>query len=162
MKLCTEITPDDLFHIFTDASTSWGVGIVIGNEFDMFKLHENWHNWEDSTKDIGWAEIIAVKVAVFFLLFSRRLRNQHFVAHVDNQGIVGAWNSCSSCNPDQNEVLSHILHMLLRAQCFLTMVYIPSHENSTDMPSRGTPPPNMTCASWPGFPTHLCNVLNRT
>jgi hypothetical protein len=161
MKLCTEIVADDSFAVYTDASTSWGVGIVIGDEFDMFKLHENWRNWDDSPKDIGWAEFIAVELAVFFLLSSRRLRNRHVLIHVDNQGVVGAWNSRSSRNPAQNEVLGRILRLLLRAQCFLSMVYIPSGENPADLPSRGIAPPNLTRANWRGFPTRLRNVLNR-
>jgi len=105
---------DNSFTIYTDASTSWGVGIVISNEFDIFKLHEDWRDWEGSPKDIGWAEFIAVELAVFFLLSSCCLRNRHILVHIDNQGVVGAWKSRLSCNPAQNEVLSCILHMLLR------------------------------------------------
>jgi hypothetical protein len=161
MNLCTEIVPDNSFSIYTDTSTSWGVRVVIGSEFDMFRLCAGWHNWEDSPKDIGWAEFVAVELAVFFLLSTHRLRNRHFLVHIDNQGVVGAWKSCSSCNPAQNEVLGWILCMLLRAQCFLSMVYVPSGANPADGPSHGIPPTNMTRASWSGFPTHLCNVLNR-
>jgi hypothetical protein len=112
MKLCTEPIPDDSFAIHTDASTSWGVGIIIRNKFDMFKLHEDWQNWEGSPKDIGWAKFIAVELAIFFLLSSRHLRNRHVLIHVDNQGVVSAWKSRSSRNPAQNEVLGHILCML--------------------------------------------------
>jgi hypothetical protein len=161
MRLCTETVADDSFGIYTDASTSWGVSVVIGSEFDMFKLHENWRNWDDSPKDIGWAEFVAVELAVFFLLSSHRLRNRHVLIHVDNQGVVGAWNSRSSRNPAQNEVLGRILRMLLRAQCFLSMVYVPSGENPADLPSRGIAPPNMIRANWHGFPTRLRNVLTR-
>jgi hypothetical protein len=161
MKLCTEIVADDSFGIYTDASTSWGVGIIIGNEFDMFKLHTDWRNWENSPKDIGWAEFIAVELAVFFLLSSNRLYNCHFLVHVDNQGVVGTWNSRSSRNPAQNEVLGRILRLLLRAQCFLSMVYVASGDNPADLPSRGLAPANLIRASWSGFPTRLRNVLSR-
>jgi hypothetical protein len=161
MRLCTEVNADDSFRIFTDASTSWGIGVVIGHEFDMWKLCDGWRNWEDSPKDIGWAEFVAVELAVFFLLSSQRLRNKHILIHVDNQGVVGAWKSRSSRNPTQNEVLGRVLRLLLRAQCFLTMAYVPSDENPADMPSRGFSPPNMTRANWSGFPTKLRNVLNR-
>jgi hypothetical protein len=161
MRLCTEVVATNFFGIYTDASTSWGIGIIIAHEFDMFKLHENWRNWEDSPKDIGWLEFIAVELAVFFLLSSRRLRDRHFLVHVDNQGVVGAWNSRSSRNPAQNEVLGRILRMLLRAQCFLSMVYVPSGENPADLPSRGIAPPDLHRANWHGFPPRLRNVLNR-
>jgi hypothetical protein len=161
MRPCTETTPDDSFGIFTDTSTSWGVGIIIGSKFDMFKLCEGWHNWEDSPKYISWAEFIAVELAGF-LLSSHCLQNRHFLVHVNNQGIVGTWNACSLCNSAQNEVLGRILRLLLCAQCFMSMVYIPSGVNPADEPSHGLSPPNLTRASWSGFPSSLRNVLNRS
>jgi len=68
MRLCTEITPDDSFRVFSDASTSWGIGVVIGSQFDSFKLAEGWQNWDSGGKDISWLEFIGVELAVYFLL----------------------------------------------------------------------------------------------
>jgi hypothetical protein len=65
MRLCTEITPDDSFHVFSDTSTSWGIGVVIGSQFDRFKLAEGWQTWDGEAKDIGWLEFVSVELAVF-------------------------------------------------------------------------------------------------
>jgi hypothetical protein len=162
MRLCTEPTPDDSFCVFSDASTSWGIGIVIGSEFDRFKLTEGWETWEGEPKDIGWLEFIAVELAIFFLLSTRRLRNRHFLVHVDNQGVVGAWNARVSRNTAQNTVLGRIIRMLLRAQCFVTMEYVSSGENPADAPSRGLTPDGLTRTHFPGFPTSLRGVLARS
>ena len=42
LQLCTEPTPDESFNLFSDASETRGLGIVIGKEFDRFKLLPGW------------------------------------------------------------------------------------------------------------------------
>jgi hypothetical protein len=161
MRLCTEINPDDSFRVFSDASTSWGIGIVIGSEFDRFKLAEGWESWGGEAKDIGWLEFIGVELAVFFVLAKHRLRNRHILVHTDNQGVVGAWKARASRNPAQNTVLARIIRMLLRAQCFVSLEYVPSAENPADAPSRGLSPEGFSRTHFPGFPTALRGVLER-
>jgi hypothetical protein len=161
MRLCTEVVPDDSFQVFSDASTSWGIGVVIGSEYDRFKLSDGWENWDDEPKDIGWLEFAGLELAVFFLLSKHRLRNRHILIHVDNQGIIGAWNARVSRNPAQNAVLARIIRLLLRAQCFVSLAYIASAQNPADAPSRGLSPSDLARTHFPGFPTSLRHVLNR-
>jgi hypothetical protein len=161
MKLCTEIIPTDLFKVYSDASTSWGVGVVIGNEYDRFKLADGWQSWDGEARDIGWAEFAGVELAIYFLLRIHRLRNRHILVHVDNQGVTGAWAKRSSRNPAQNTVLARIIRMLLRAQCHVTMAYVESQNNPADTPSHSLSPSNLIRSTFPGFPTGLKNVLLR-
>jgi hypothetical protein len=161
MKLCTEIVPTNLFKVYSDASTFWGVGVIIGNEYDRFQLADGWQSWEGEVRDISWAEFAGIKLAIYFLLRIHRLRNRHILVHVDNQGVTGAWAKCSSRNPAQNAVLARIICMLLRAQCHVMMAYIESENNPADAPSRGLSPPNLIHSTFPGFPTGLKNVLMR-
>jgi hypothetical protein len=162
MRLCTEVSPDDSFRVFSDASTSWGVGVVIGTEYDRFKLAEGWENWDGEARDIGWLEFVGVELAVYFLLAKHRLRNRHILVHVDNQGVVGAWNARVSRNPAQNTVLARIIRMLLRAQSFISLEYVTSAENPADAPSRGLSPDGLSRTHFPGFPTPLRHVLIRS
>jgi len=161
MRLCTERIPDDSFGIFTDASSGWGAGIVIGREYDSFKLSDGWEMWDGEKKDIGWAEFAAVELAIYFLVRIHNLRDRHILIHVDNDGVIGAWKNRSSRNPAQNAVLARVLRRVMKAQCWITMVYIPSARNPADAPSRGQPLPGYTRTSFPGFPSHLRGIFMR-
>ena len=37
-KLCTQPIPDDSLRLFCDASSSWGIGVVMGHEYDHYQL----------------------------------------------------------------------------------------------------------------------------
>ena len=57
--------------IWADASTSWGIGIVIRDEWDAWQWSSSWHT---EGRDIGWAEAVAIKL-VARILYKRRLTN---------------------------------------------------------------------------------------
>jgi hypothetical protein len=48
-----------------DASTSWGLGIVIGRRWYSFKLIAN---WKQPGRDICWLEAIAIELLYHFLI----------------------------------------------------------------------------------------------
>jgi hypothetical protein len=106
MKLCTHPIPDEYLRLFCDASTSWGIGIVIDNRFDRFKLLPGWNSPTSGNKSIGWAEFAAVELLVFSLrayLGPERFKDRHFLVYSDNQGVVGAWLKRSSRKADQTD-----------------------------------------------------------
>jgi hypothetical protein len=74
MKLCQEIVPDDSLKVFVDASSGWGIGIVIGEYCEVFKWCGNWTQWKDGSKrDTAWAEFVAVQLAVLALIHDFKL-----------------------------------------------------------------------------------------
>jgi hypothetical protein len=161
MKLCSHITPSDAFSLFTDASSLYGVGIIINDKFDLFKLCDDWQNSGEDTRDIGWAEFVAIELIVYFVLSTYNLHDVHLLVHTDNQGVIGAWAKRSSRSPEQNEVLGRILSLLLPRACFLSLEYVPSADNPADSPSRGRSPVGFFRNSFSGFPKNLVNVLRR-
>jgi hypothetical protein len=161
MRLCTQPTPDDSFHIYCDASTSYGIGVIINGEFDAFQLSPDWRTSGPHPRDIGWAEFAAIELAVFFFLKKYPLHDSHILIHTDNKGVLGAWNKRQSKSPAQNEVLSRILTMLLPIQCFLTLEYVKSADNPADLPSRGLPAVNATRTQFKSFPKMLAGLLKR-
>jgi len=161
MELCTQLVPDDSFRIFVDASTSYGIGVVIGNKFDRFKLAPDWQTAGGEACDIGFLEFAAVELAVFFLISSHNISNRHLLIHSDNQGIIQAWAARLSRNPAQKRVCARVLHLLSSRKCFLTLHYVQSANNPADKPLRGLDLAGYRRRTFKGFPTALRNIVFR-
>jgi hypothetical protein len=144
--------------LYCNASSSFGIGIVIGDEFDRFRLTPNWQTADGIVRDIGFAEFIAVELLVFYMFTLHDIRNCHILIHTDNMGVIGAWEQHSS---EQNQVLIRILRRLLDIQCFLTLRCIKSSENPADAPSRGLDAPGRSHRTFKGFPSHLAGLIYR-
>lgn len=123
-------------NIYVDASTSWGIGILINDKWAAWKFLPG--ALQDG-RAIGWAEMVAVELAVS-LLCSVHPHHSHFFIHSDNQGVVGAITSCFSRGASQNSSLSRLSSVLLNHDCFLSTSYIPSAQNPADPISRGLLP----------------------
>jgi hypothetical protein len=93
IELCTMAAPDDSFGLFCDASTSFGIGIVIEGKAEAFKFDPGWQSAGGMSRDIGYAEFAALHFLLFFFFSSRRIRNHHIKVHSDNAGVVGAWKN---------------------------------------------------------------------
>jgi hypothetical protein len=161
IQLCTMATPDDSFGLFCDASTSFGIGIVIEGKAEAFQFKPGWQTVGGISRDIGYAEFAALHFVLFFFFSSRRIRNHHIKVHSDNAGVVGAWKNRSSKNPEQNEILGHILRMLISRQCFMTLEYVRSADNPADGPSRGIFTEYAKKTSFRGFPSGYSDIVTR-
>ena len=61
--------------------------------------------------------------------------NKRIVAYVDNEAVVYAWENQYSKNYDLAAIMKDIFQILLKNNCSLTLVYVPSSENQADLPS---------------------------
>jgi hypothetical protein len=161
IQLCTMAIPDDSFGLYCDASTSFGIGIVIERKAEAFKFKPGWQSAGDVSRDIGYAEFAALHFLLFFFFSSRQIRNHHIKVHSDNAGVVGAWKNRSSRNPEQNEILGQILRMLIKRQCFMTLEYIRSADNPADAPSRGVFSEDAQKTTFRGFPAGYSDIVAR-
>lgn len=144
--------------IFVDASTSWGIGILINNKWAAWRLLPG--ALQDG-RAIGWAEMVAVELAVS-LLCSAHPRSSHFLLHSDNQGVIGAISSCFSRGASQNSSLSRLSSTLLNHDSFLTTKYISTADNPADPLSRGIlPPPSRRLKTGLSLPLELLPYLER-
>ena len=123
-------------RIYVDASTTWGVGVLINNK---------WAAWELAPYPlppgfIGTLEMLAVEFTVYLLskIFPPNLL---FIIHSDNRGVIGALNSLASRSASQNEALARFLPLLFSRNCFLSASYVQSAANPADPISRGFLPP---------------------
>jgi hypothetical protein len=74
--------------IAIDASKSWGIGVVIDNQWDAWHWKAHWHF---EGRNIGWAEAIAIEL-VMHILFERGLSDAVVLIHGDNQGVIGLFS----------------------------------------------------------------------
>lgn len=54
------------FGVWVDASTSWGIGIIIGGRWSAWRLVKGWDSVPGC--DIGWAEGVALELAISYLV----------------------------------------------------------------------------------------------
>lgn len=121
--------------IFVDASTSWGIGIIIGAEWAAFRLSSS---WKIAGRDICWLETVAVELLAYFLE-AKGIRDAHLLIHSDNTGTIGALGKGRSGNSHIN--LSVCRTHLIFADLAITpqTEYIESAANPADPISRGEP-----------------------
>jgi hypothetical protein len=162
LQLCTMEKPDDSFGLFCDASTSYGIGIVIEGKAEAFRFKPGWNSPDGPSRDIGYAEFVALHFLIYLFFSSHKIRNHHIKAYSDNAGVVGAWKNRSSSNISQNEVLGRILRILISRQCFLTLEYIRSENNPADAPSRGIFTDRAVKTTFRGFPAEYNDIVSRS
>ena len=129
-------------EFWVDASSSWGIGIILGDEWDAWKLQPG---WDKGGRNIGWAEIIAIELGLLFAIH-RGHSDIHFLVKSDNQGVIHAIEGGKSRSSEQNSVLQRITLLLSHHKLWISSLYVPSIDNLADLPSRGLPALNRSRA----------------
>jgi hypothetical protein len=119
--------------LFVDASTSWGIGIIIAGRWAAFRLHEN---WKIEGRDICWLETVAVEILIY-ILESMGITNTTLLIHSDNQGTIGSLNKGRSRNFHINLSIRRTYVVLASHFIHPEFIYIASENNPADPISRG-------------------------
>ncbi|KAB5589206.1 hypothetical protein CTheo_7349 [Ceratobasidium theobromae] len=139
--------PAHPIQFYMDASTSFGVAIIAGSHWASWRLL---HPWRSDGRDIGWAEMTAVAMALeAAITLGIHDATVHF--HSDNQGVVFALEAGRSRSCPQNELLKLIASCAAEFNIRLRTAYIASADNPADRPSRGLPP----SANFSHFTEHI-------
>jgi hypothetical protein len=156
MKIIRPPKPmDNKIHV--DASTDWGIGLVIDGQWLAWQLQ---NGWKSEGREIGWAEMVAIELAIRTLL-TAKFRDCHIIVRSDNQGVVGALKSGRSRGPQQNLILREIVKLIQDHGLWISTVWIPTSENLADMPSRGQLLTKDTLYAFPPkLPFHLKKYLH--
>lgn len=119
--------------IFVDASTSWGIGVVIRAKWASFELAPS---WKIPGRDICWLETLAVEFTVY-LVDAMGISNSRILLHLDNQGTIGAVAKGHSPNFHINYSICRTYTML--SSIFVTpeLLYVASADNPADPLLRG-------------------------
>lgn len=127
------------YGVFVDASTGWGIGLVLDGEWDHWRLRQG---WKADGRDIGWAEMVAIELGLLALL-ETGIRDQHVLFRSDNKGVVGALDAGKSRSIQCNRVLQRIVATMLEHGIWLSLEWVASADNIADAPSRGLPVPGL-------------------
>ena len=119
--------------IYVDASTSWGIGVVIGDAWAAFCLKDN---WKIPGRDICWLEALAIEL-LFYILEARQLHDADLLVHSDSEGAVGAFEKGRCPNWHINLVLRRSFPVMSRLSISPSFRYIESAKNPADSISRG-------------------------
>lgn len=130
-----EVPPPIDLQVFVDASTGWGIGLVIDDSWDHWRLRPG---WKVEGRDIGWAEMVAVELGLRALV-ERGYSNTHIKMRSDNKGVVGALDAGKSRGVQSNRVLQRIVACMLDNDIWLSIEWVASEDNPADAPSRGLP-----------------------
>lgn len=128
-------TTTDL-NIWVDASTSWGIGILIDGLWDAWRTAPG---WKKDGRDIGWLEAIAVEV-IIIILHASNIKNQDILVRSDNMGVIGAFNRGRSHNRPSNEAIQRSEILLDDSDISISFQYVESASNLADPISRGILP----------------------
>jgi hypothetical protein len=80
------ITTD--LDIWVDTSTSWRIGLTVGDRWAAWCLSTGWHRNGDG-RDIGWAETVAIEVVALWI-HARGTTGAHVHINTDNTGVIFA------------------------------------------------------------------------
>jgi hypothetical protein len=144
--------------LFVDASTSWGIGIILDGKWLAWQFKEGW-NLEN--REIGWAEMVAVELAIRTLI-TGKFSNCHVIVRSDNKGVVGALAAGRSRGTQQNLILREIVKLIQDNVLWISTIWISTTDNPADGPSRGVfPGRDSLCAFPPKIPYHLTDVIHK-
>jgi hypothetical protein len=146
-------------ELFVDASTSWGIGLVLNGRWLAWELKDG---WKSDGRDIGWAEMVAVELAMRTLV-TASYSDCHIVVRSDNMGVVGAIAAGRSRGTQQNAILCEIVKFIQARSIWLSTLWIPTLENPADGSSRGVfPSRSLLYAHPPRIPFHLCPFVHKS
>ena len=129
--------PRDL-DIWVDASTDWGIGIVIGQARAAWRWAVPLEEWRREGRDIGWAEMVALKLAVRYLE-QLGMENADVLVRSDNSGVIGAFQRGRSRNFQVNNSIRRTEAICIALNLWIRPQYVTSSDNHADPVSRGVP-----------------------
>ena len=128
MKCCLTPLPTIDLDIYIDALTSWGIGLCVGNWWATGHLVPRWN-----TKgcNISWVEAVALELAMLWLAETDQ-NDLCTVIHLDNMGVIKAFNKGRSQNMHHDNCLQRISMILAVSNFSLVPCFVPSWLNKAD------------------------------
>lgn len=119
--------------ISVDASTSWGIGVIINGQWAAFQLS---NSWKEKGRDICWLETLAIEFLIYFLI-ALGYRDTCILIRSDNMGAMGAHTKGRCPNWHINMSVRRAYSSLSTSNIIPSFEYIESKNNPADPISRG-------------------------
>lgn len=136
MTLVASAEPKDINWV-GDASTSFGVAVLIGERWSQFRLKDGWDKVKGVKRGIAWLETVAIRLGLLMLSNLEVKPGQNLMVWTDNTTSESAINKRKSRDRSVNEEWKVIQHLLIQMQLDLTPLRVVSEENRADALSRG-------------------------
>jgi len=81
---CHKVDPD----IWVDASSSWGISLVVGNQWAAWRL---WEGWKHGNRDIAWAELVTLELGILWF-FQSDFSDLEVMVKGGNTRVISAFN----------------------------------------------------------------------
>ncbi|EHS64030.1 uncharacterized protein PGTG_21995 [Puccinia graminis f. sp. tritici CRL 75-36-700-3] len=120
-----------------DASTNFGIGIIIGSSWAQFQLKKGWRKVSQSTRGIAWLETVAVRLGLIMLEKIGLQRGKTFIVWTDNTTSEGVIKNRKSYDPSVNSEWKVIQNFLIENDIDIVAKRVPSAYNKADKLSRG-------------------------
>ena len=119
--------------VYVDASTGWGIGLLIQNQWYAFCLAPACKipGW-----DICWLEAVTLELLVYFLI-QLNFMEVNLTTYSNSNGAIGAHSKGCSSNPEINLCMCHTYAASAANLLTLSFTYIESLANPADPVSQG-------------------------
>jgi hypothetical protein len=143
-----------------DASTSFGIRVLIGHRWSKFQMKETWRDTTPA-RGITWLETVAIHLGLLMLLEMRLAKQgQNYIVWTDNTVTESTLKSKKSKDPFVNEEWKLIQTLLISNQLDITPKRVVSKDNKADGLSRGIVSPHLReTRVWFEIPTDLVPFL---
>jgi len=116
--------------------------------------------WLVAGRDIGWAEAVAIEIAVMWLTTSR-LHDSSIKINCNNTSVINSFWKGRSHNLERNQSLICITSNLMVFKLNINLCYLPSAQNKDDSLSRSaTGSDGLRLVPHVPIPEPLCPLLD--
>ncbi|CDO73728.1 hypothetical protein BN946_scf185015.g56 [Trametes cinnabarina] len=128
--------------VWVDASSAWGIGLITGATWDAWKWAVPYETWHSDGRDIGWAEMVAIELALR-TLEEAGIRDADVLIRSDNEGVIHALQRGRSRNFQVNLSIRRTEALCMALNIVIRPIYVNAKINRADPVSRGIPDPSL-------------------
>lgn len=136
LRLIASPEPIDIAWV-GDASTSYGVGVLVGKRWAQFSLTQAWKEADEDHQHINYLETVTITIGLLMVLRLMNKPGRKLVVWTDNTTAQAAVTNRRSKNKAVNNVWKRIQLLLIDYQLDIVARRVTSADNVADELSRG-------------------------